>query len=463
MIKVAVGVDHEHRKRCDSISEFGSEEALRYRIFKRVAEIRSDDRELFFENLEKWDRLDLAEACRVRGIPVFGSTEVIRNRLTTWIDLSLSKKVPASLLIFSRACWYLNEDYKGYSLSNAIKNLEETTLNEGILEEADDGGVEVERAAVPTVVPDDIEEEEDEVATQLQAEEDLIELKERKIKSIQTENAKIKSDEEEKKEASKKAEDEDEEVVGKGAGDVTKGKKEAAMADAELPSPHTVEPALLTISDLSRLATSLVPLSIDDQKARIEDMKIEDTIIASKMSVASGRVDKMRVDTKAYEDAIERYEELKRDFQKAIEEAESAVANIESIDGDEVSTESLKAAKASEHEVREAYESAILKAESAVRHFERLESMGADETEEGHASDTDELPFGEHISFEELTNLIKDTKECSKKAAAGAARGIVEGCPQLDDGSYVTMHVYENLMSMTEELEEVEDFFEEDA
>ena len=90
------------RELCGSlnISEYGSEETLRYRIFKRVAEIRSDDRELFFENLDNWDRRDLADACRARGIPVFGSTEVIRNRLSTWIDLSLSKKAGISLNLF---------------------------------------------------------------------------------------------------------------------------------------------------------------------------------------------------------------------------------------------------------------------------------------------------------------------------------------------------------------------------
>ena len=313
---------------------------------------------------------------------------------------------------------------------------------------------------MPTVDKVDVAKEDESLP--LENEESLIELKERKIKSIQSENERIKSDEKDEKASEK----EDEYELGESFAAHDGAAPSARDSGAREMLEAKDQPALLTMSDLNRLATSLVPLSIDDRKAQIEDLKIEDMVIESKMSIATGRIDKMDIDPKAYNDAVEMYEQLRKDFEKAIADAETAVANLEVFDGDdEKAKETLEVAKDAEHEVRVNYESAIRKAQKAVRQFERMESMGVDDEGEssGNTSDTDELPYGDHITFEELTGLIKDTKKCSQKAAEGAALEVVASCPEFDGGAYITMHVYESLMAMSEELENVEEFFEEDA
>lgn len=49
-------------------------------------------------------RAELQQACRARGMRAYGMSEHrLREQLSQWLDLSLSKKVPPSLLLLSRA------------------------------------------------------------------------------------------------------------------------------------------------------------------------------------------------------------------------------------------------------------------------------------------------------------------------------------------------------------------------
>lgn len=49
-------------------------------------------------------RAELQQACRARGMRAYGLPESrLREQISQWLDLSLSKKVPPSLLLLSRA------------------------------------------------------------------------------------------------------------------------------------------------------------------------------------------------------------------------------------------------------------------------------------------------------------------------------------------------------------------------
>jgi len=49
-------------------------------------------------------RAELQQACRVRGMRAYGLPEGrLREQLSQWLDLSLNKKVPPTLLLLSRA------------------------------------------------------------------------------------------------------------------------------------------------------------------------------------------------------------------------------------------------------------------------------------------------------------------------------------------------------------------------
>ncbi|PIO67477.1 LETM1-like protein [Teladorsagia circumcincta] len=74
--------------------------------------------------------IDLQQACRARGMRAAGlSEERLRDQLKQWLELSLSDKVPPSLLLLSRAL-YLPEDI---SFTDRLKSLVQS-LPEGIAE-----------------------------------------------------------------------------------------------------------------------------------------------------------------------------------------------------------------------------------------------------------------------------------------------------------------------------------------
>ena len=56
------------------------------------------------EGVESLTRAELQQACRARGMRAYGMPEnKLREQLSQWLDLSLVKKVPPSLLLLSRA------------------------------------------------------------------------------------------------------------------------------------------------------------------------------------------------------------------------------------------------------------------------------------------------------------------------------------------------------------------------
>lgn len=56
------------------------------------------------EGLESLSQAELQAACRARGMPALGVPENrLRTQLSQWLDLSLKKKVPPSLLLLSQA------------------------------------------------------------------------------------------------------------------------------------------------------------------------------------------------------------------------------------------------------------------------------------------------------------------------------------------------------------------------
>lgn len=56
------------------------------------------------EGIDTLTRAELQQACRARGMRAYGMPENrLRDQLALWLDLSINKKVPPSLLLLSRA------------------------------------------------------------------------------------------------------------------------------------------------------------------------------------------------------------------------------------------------------------------------------------------------------------------------------------------------------------------------
>lgn len=89
------------------ITPFGTDEFLRVRLRARLAAIKADDRAIKAEGLDALSESELREACRSRGIRsnVYGegAAKLMQRRLGEWLELSLNRMLPSSLLLLSRA------------------------------------------------------------------------------------------------------------------------------------------------------------------------------------------------------------------------------------------------------------------------------------------------------------------------------------------------------------------------
>lgn len=88
------------------ISPFGTDAFLRSRLTSHLGQIKKDDYDIETEGLENLTEDELRAACRARGMRApfgEGATAFMRARMQDWLDLSLHRGLPTSLLLLSRA------------------------------------------------------------------------------------------------------------------------------------------------------------------------------------------------------------------------------------------------------------------------------------------------------------------------------------------------------------------------
>ncbi|XP_033209938.1 mitochondrial proton/calcium exchanger protein isoform X2 [Belonocnema kinseyi] len=86
------------------VQTLGTTNFLRFLLRMRLRSLSADDRLIEKEGVESLTRAELQQACRARGMRAYGMPESkLREQLAQWLDLSLVKKVPPSLLLLSRA------------------------------------------------------------------------------------------------------------------------------------------------------------------------------------------------------------------------------------------------------------------------------------------------------------------------------------------------------------------------
>lgn len=88
------------------IPPFGTDAFLASRLRAHLARIKSDDRVIKEEGLDNLTDDELRGACRSRGMRTpygEGAVTFMRKQLQEWLDLSLNRALPSSLLLLSRA------------------------------------------------------------------------------------------------------------------------------------------------------------------------------------------------------------------------------------------------------------------------------------------------------------------------------------------------------------------------
>lgn len=115
------------------IPTFGSDPILRFQLRNKLRQIRSDDRMIHWEGVNSLSMDELQEALRSRGMRATGmSKQRMRSMLQEWMELSLNKSIPSSLLILSRAFAVATDKIISpqEALSNTLGSLPDQVVNE---------------------------------------------------------------------------------------------------------------------------------------------------------------------------------------------------------------------------------------------------------------------------------------------------------------------------------------------
>lgn len=128
------------------IPPYGNDNVLRFQLRHKVRGLIEDDQRILWEGIDSLTKMELREACQERGMRSTGlSKEAYKRALQQWIDLSVNRNVPISLLVMSRTFFLQEEMTSGPSLradesksvtglADAISGLDKELVNEVILE-----------------------------------------------------------------------------------------------------------------------------------------------------------------------------------------------------------------------------------------------------------------------------------------------------------------------------------------
>jgi LETM1 and EF-hand domain-containing protein 1 len=131
------------------IPPYGNDNLLRFQLRHRIRLLKDDDQRILWEGIDSLTKMELREACRERGMRSTGlSKEAYTKALQQWLDLSVQKNVPITLLIMSRAFFLQDEMVSGEGemtddgtksvsgLADAMSGIDKEVLNEIVLDMA---------------------------------------------------------------------------------------------------------------------------------------------------------------------------------------------------------------------------------------------------------------------------------------------------------------------------------------
>lgn len=112
------------------LQTFGTDAYLRYILRAKLAWIKEDDKMIQAESVESLTEAELRSAARERGMMGLLSVEEMQQQLRDWLDLSLNRAVPSSLLILSRAFLVGNRLKPEEVMSFTLSSLPDTVVEQ---------------------------------------------------------------------------------------------------------------------------------------------------------------------------------------------------------------------------------------------------------------------------------------------------------------------------------------------
>lgn len=113
----------------------GADAFLRFQLRTKFRSIKEDDRRILWEGIDSLTTHELREACQERGMRSVGLTSFgYKRNLKEWLDLSIQKHIPISLLIISRAIALSSTSaHPEDVLKSSMQALDQGIINEVVL------------------------------------------------------------------------------------------------------------------------------------------------------------------------------------------------------------------------------------------------------------------------------------------------------------------------------------------
>jgi len=109
------------------VHTLGTSNFLRFQLRMKMRNLAADDKIIFKEGVESLNLYELQLANQKRGMRAYGlSEQSLRGQLQEWIELSLSEKVPPTLLLLSRALMISEDAPTTDKLKDTIRSLPDT-------------------------------------------------------------------------------------------------------------------------------------------------------------------------------------------------------------------------------------------------------------------------------------------------------------------------------------------------
>lgn len=113
------------------VQHYGNDNFLRFQLRNKVRQLKKDDQDIIWEGLDSLDKEELQLACMERGMRATGLTKAgYVRQMKQWLDLSINKNVPASLLIMSRALNITAMDSPEAALATSMSSMDEEVVTE---------------------------------------------------------------------------------------------------------------------------------------------------------------------------------------------------------------------------------------------------------------------------------------------------------------------------------------------
>lgn len=117
------------------LQPYGNDHFLRFQLRSKIRDLKKDDQQIIWEGLDSLTKEELQLACSERGMRSTGLTKTgYLRQMKQWLDLSIEKNVPASLLVMSRALNITASERLEVALATSMSSMDEEVVTEVALE-----------------------------------------------------------------------------------------------------------------------------------------------------------------------------------------------------------------------------------------------------------------------------------------------------------------------------------------